>query len=74
MNLMLHGIGGETDAELPVLVRDALDGKHGEYDLVVANPPIGKKSSVTIVNEAGESSRESLVINRDELPLLRLCG
>ena len=49
-----------------MLVRDALAGKHGEYDLVMTNPPFGKKSSVTIVNEAGESSKESLIINRDD--------
>ena len=40
--------------------------KHGEYDIVLANPPFGKKSSVTIVNEAGETSKESLIINRDD--------
>src|SRR2546425_4893117 len=34
--------------ELPVVVKDALAGKHGEYDIVLANPPFGKKSSVTI--------------------------
>jgi len=28
--------------------------------------PFGKRSSVTIVNEAGESSKESLIINRDD--------
>ena len=33
---------------------------------MLANPPFGKKSSVTIVNEAGESSKESLIINRDD--------
>ena len=38
--------------------------KHGEYEIVLANPPFGKKSSVTIVNDAGETSRESLTINR----------
>jgi type I restriction enzyme M protein len=32
----------------------------------MTNPPFGKKSSVTIVNEAGESSKESLIINRDD--------
>ena len=46
--------------------KDALAGKHGEYEIVLANPPFGKKSSVTIVNEAGESSKESLIINRDD--------
>jgi type I restriction enzyme M protein len=67
MNLLLHGIGSESDAnDLPVTTKDALAGKHGEFDIVLANPPFGKKSSVTIVNEAGEQEKESLVINRDD--------
>ena len=70
MNLLLHGIGSEVHGQkledLPVVTKDALAGKHGEYKIVLANPPFGKKSSVTIVNEAGESSKESLVINRDD--------
>jgi len=66
MNLLLHGIGGESDTDMPVLTKDGLASKHGEYDLVLANPPFGKKSSVTIVNDAGEQSKESLVINRDD--------
>jgi type I restriction enzyme M protein len=72
MNLLLHGIGGAdgdiplSDTQLPVVTKDALAGKHGEYEIVLANPPFGKKSSVTIVNEAGEQSKESLIINRDD--------
>ncbi|GDY21036.1 DNA methyltransferase [Verrucomicrobiota bacterium] len=79
MNLLLHGIGetesgdprpsdgrGAGGEGLPVVTKDALAGKHGEYGIVLANPPFGKKSSVTIVNEAGESSKESLIINRDD--------
>jgi type I restriction enzyme M protein len=67
MNLLLHGIAGGSDSDLPVIGgRDALAAKHGEYDMVLANPPFGKKSSVTIVNEAGDQQRESLVINRDD--------
>ncbi|HVE69837.1 MAG TPA: class I SAM-dependent DNA methyltransferase [Thermoanaerobaculia bacterium] len=66
MNLLLHGIGGDSDTELPVVTKDALKEKHGEYDIVLANPPFGKKSSVTIVNDAGETSKESLVINRQD--------
>ena len=66
MNLLLHGIGGESEEDLPVVTKDALAAKHGEYEIVLANPPFGKKSSVTIVNEAGESSKESLIINRDD--------
>ncbi len=57
---------GDPTYTLPVVTKDALAGKHGEYDLVLANPPFGKKSSVTIVNEAGEQQKESLVINRDD--------
>ncbi len=66
MNLLLHGIGGELEEDLPVVTKDALAGKHGEYEIVLANPPFGKKGSVTIVNEAGETSKESLIINRDD--------
>jgi len=66
MNLLLHGIGGDLEEDLPVVTKDALAGKHGEYEIVLANPPFGKKSSVTIVNEAGETSKESLIINRDD--------
>ncbi|MEI7899740.1 MAG: class I SAM-dependent DNA methyltransferase [bacterium] len=66
MNLLLHGIGGDLEEDLPVVTKDALAGKHGEYEIVLANPPFGKKSSVTIVNEAGDQSKESLIINRDD--------
>jgi type I restriction enzyme M protein len=66
MNLLLHGIGGDPDAPVPVLVKDALGAKHGEYDLVMTNPPFGKKSSVTIVNEAGGEEKQSLVVHRDD--------
>lgn len=66
MNLMLHGIGDVAGEQLPVRTKDALAGKHGEYDVVLANPPFGKKSSVTIVGEDGDTSKESLVIKRDD--------
>ena len=67
MNMLLHGIGGESDTtDLPVTTKDALAGKHGEYDVVLANPPFGKKSSVTIIGADGEQSKESLTINRDD--------
>jgi len=51
---------------LPVVTKDPLAGKHGDYNMVLANPPFGQKSAVTIVNEAGDTSKESLVINRDD--------
>jgi type I restriction enzyme M protein len=64
MNLYLHGIGGD---ECPVRVADSLSTKPSDaYDTVLTNPPFGKKSSVTVINEEGEQSKESLVIRRDD--------
>ena len=65
MNLLLHGIGSEAD-DSPISVKDALAAKHGEYDMVLTNPPFGKKSSITVVNGEGETTKESLHIHRDE--------
>lgn len=65
MNLMLHGIGG--DKELPILVADSLASHPGEYfELVLTNPPFGKKSSTTIVNGKGKVSKETETIERDD--------
>lgn len=66
MNMLLHGIGGDTDDDVPVITKDALAEKHGEYDMVLANPPFGKKSSITVINAEGEQEKESLVYNRQE--------
>ena len=64
MNLYLHGIGGDA---CPVRVADSLSTKPSDaYDMVLTNPPFGKKSSVTVINEEGEQSKESLVIRRDD--------
>jgi type I restriction enzyme M protein len=66
MNLLLHGIGAE-DSESPITVDDALKGDPGErFEMVLTNPPFGKKSAIAYVNEAGEADRESLVIVRDD--------
>jgi type I restriction enzyme M protein len=65
MNMILHGIGSDA-VHVPIMVRDALAARHGEYDMVLTNPPFGKKSSVTIVNDQGESQKESLIIHRDD--------
>src|SRR5438132_2132032 len=65
MNLVLHGIGSDA-THVPVMVKDALAGKHGEYEMVLTNPPFGKKSSVTIVNELGEEETQSLVVHLDD--------
>src|SRR5207245_5917056 len=57
MNLVLHGIGSDA-THVPVMVKDALAGKHGEYEMVLTNPPFGKKSSATIVNVAGDKQKQ----------------
>ena len=36
------------------------------YDMVLTNPPFGKKSSETIVTDEGETSKQSLTIIRDD--------
>ena len=66
MNLLLHGIGGDPQAPVPILVKDALGAKHGEYEMVLTNPPFGTKSSVTIVNEAGDEEKQALIVHRDD--------
>jgi type I restriction enzyme M protein len=64
MNVHLHGIGGD---ESPVVVADSLAADPGErFDMVLTNPPFGKKSSVTVINEVGEQEKESLVVVRDD--------
>jgi len=66
MNLYLHGIGvnGSTS---PIHVADSLAADPGtRFNMVLTNPPFGKKSSVTFVNEEGEARRESQTIVRDD--------
>lgn len=67
MNMLLHGIGAE-DADSPIQSgEDSLKGDPGDrYEMVLTNPPFGKKSSVQIVNAEGETEREDLVIVRDD--------
>jgi type I restriction enzyme M protein len=66
MNLYLHGIGPDDGGhEPPVRTDDALRAEPGEHaDVVMTNPPFGKKSSITIVNEEGETDRQTLTYNR----------
>jgi len=67
MNMLLHGISGNGADEVPIEVRDALGTQGGRnYEMVMTNPPFGKKSSVTIVNEEGKAEKESLTIHRDD--------
>jgi len=49
------------------MVADALAADPGErFDVVLANPPFGKKSSTMIVGEDGKTSTEKDIIERDD--------
>ncbi|MBN2531783.1 MAG: SAM-dependent DNA methyltransferase [Spirochaetales bacterium] len=66
MNMFLHNIG-EIDGESFISSADALISDEGSrYDYVLANPPFGKKSSMTFTNEEGEQEKEDLVYNRQD--------
>ena len=55
MNLFLHGIGED---ESPILVGDSLTSDPGDrFDRIFTNPPFGKKSSITVVNEDGKADK-----------------
>jgi type I restriction enzyme M protein len=66
MNLFLHNIG-ELDGEPKVDRADALIADSGKrFDYVLANPPFGKKSSMTITNEEGEEDKNALTYERQD--------
>ena len=69
MNLYLHGIGpdGGDRRAPPIATDDALrDTPDAPADVVVTNPPFGKKSSITVVNAEGGTGRQSLTYNRPD--------
>ena len=66
MNLFLHNIG-EIDGESCVSSADALVAQPPQtVDYVLANPPFGKKSSMTFTNEEGEQEKDDLTYNRQD--------
>lgn len=67
MNLFLHGIGDISAKESFISSEDALlSTPKTTFDYVLANPPFGKKSSMTITNEDGEEEKEDLIYNRPD--------
>jgi type I restriction enzyme M protein len=68
MNLLLHGIGPDDDErEPPIKTDDALRAVPAAIaDVVLTNPPFGKKSSITVVNEEGESDKQTVTYNRPD--------
>ncbi|MBP9930808.1 MAG: N-6 DNA methylase, partial [Rhodoferax sp.] len=66
MNMMLHGIG--SDKSVPIVVADALAADPGErFDVVLANPPFGKKSSTMITGAEGKVSLDIFWLKDDAL-------
>ena len=68
MNLFLHGIGPyDDDHEPPVKTDDSLRNEPStRFDVVLTNPPFGKKSSITVVNAEGENESHSTSYNRPD--------
>jgi type I restriction enzyme M protein len=66
MNMILHGIES-PESDSPINVADALIGDPGDrFDMVLSNPPFGRKSSMSIINELGEADRQNLTVVRDD--------
>ncbi|OQB64327.1 MAG: putative type I restriction enzymeP M protein [Bacteroidetes bacterium ADurb.Bin141] len=66
MNLFLHNIG-DIDSENFISPTDALIADSGlRADYVLANPPFGRKSSMTSTNDEGEQETEDLTYNRQD--------
>ncbi|WPB86925.1 class I SAM-dependent DNA methyltransferase [Sediminicoccus rosea] len=67
MNLLLHGISGGADDELPIVCEDSLHRRpQTKADVVLSNPPFGVKGSVTYAKD-GRSTGRAL----DELTIVR---
>ena len=68
MNLFLHGIGPDDDErEPPIQTEDALRSEPSDHaHVVLTNPPFGKKSSITIMNEDGETDKQTLAYSRTD--------
>ncbi len=65
--LMTYRKQEDEQGTSPIRVVDSLRSHPGEYfDMVLTNPPFGRKSSVTFVNEEGREEREASVIVRDD--------
>lgn len=66
MNMFLHNIG-EIDGDVMISPNDALVAASGQsYDYVLANPPFGKKSSMSFTNDEGEEETDDLTYNRQD--------
>jgi type I restriction enzyme M protein len=64
MNLYLHGLGG-VDKTI-VETKDSLAKQPAPVDMVLTNPPFGKKSSITVINDEGKRETEKIYYERQE--------
>jgi type I restriction enzyme M protein len=65
MNLFLHGIG--TDLKHPLIdIADSLESKPDPVDMVLTNPPFGKKSSFSIVGADGKKQTDKISYGRPD--------
>jgi len=65
MNLLLHGIGSAAGESL-VHVDDSLKGDPGKrFDIVMTNPPFGRKSSVRSAVDAEGQSDDLTIVRED---------
>lgn len=65
MNLFLHGIG--TDYHHPVVsIYDSLETQAEPVDIVLTNPPFGKKSSFTIIGKTGKTQTDKISYERSD--------
>jgi type I restriction enzyme M protein len=65
MNLLLHGIGSPSGGSL-VHVEDSLRGDPGQrFDVVLTNPPFGRKSSLRSSTEADGEAGDLTVVRDD---------
>jgi type I restriction enzyme M protein len=63
MNLYLHGISGERPI---VEIGDSLRILPEPVEMVLTNPPFGKKSSITVIGEDGRRSTDSISYKRPD--------
>lgn len=64
MNLFLHGMGGGR--KVLVEISDSLATKPSPVEMVLTNPPFGKKSSFTVIHDDGKRDIEKLYYERTD--------
>ncbi len=66
MNMLLHGIG-TSEGDSLISVDDALRSAPSDhFDMVLTNPPFGKKSSYKVIGADGETETESMSYLRED--------